>query len=173
MAKAISSFILALFLSLTACSGAKDDNTADDTPSAAQPITMNAPVAGVPWYEQKTLPADFNTVMVEERRFHGADNHQFKKMADAETCGVMESVGLSCDYITRGALAMFLAMNGKDPIPPSAGTNPYCADLPDKAPHNCFTGRPAQNRLIREAILRNKGLFRKGNLEAKDIARWR
>ncbi|HEY0010813.1 MAG TPA: hypothetical protein VGB97_02765 [Candidatus Paceibacterota bacterium] len=130
---------------------------------------------GAPWYDQEKLPTDFNGVMADERRFHGAGDKSFRHMADAQTCAAMRSVGLSCDYITRSALAMFLAMNGKDPVPPSGKTNPYCADNPtDTPPHNCFIGRPAQNKLLREGVRRNARLFRDGNLTAEDVrTKWR
>lgn len=146
--------------------------TVEYEPPRFDPQTYYADRGGPPWYQQETMPQDLRSALADDLRFLGEDNVGYRMHAGGELCEALTLVEVSCDYNSRMTLSIFLAVNGKGMFPASGGTNPYVdASRAEEEgrPSDVYIGRPIQNRMLQEAILRNQHLFRDGNLTAEDV----
>lgn len=126
------------------------------------------------WWDRSDKPSTLKAAIEDYRGFAGADHGGWKMNGPKFLCKEFSSVGLACDYNTRGELVMFLEHNGKVLFPPSGKTNPYCEEEKDRSYGACYIGQPIQNKMLAESIRRNKALFKEGDLTAATVKdRWR
>jgi hypothetical protein len=128
------------------------------------------------WYVQDEKPETLKAALAADKDFLGAGTVGFRMMGDPRVCSALRSVKLPCDYNSRGVLSMFLTVNGKGLFPASSRTNPYCPELntDDTFPDDCYIGRQTQNAMLAAAILKNRKLFRDGDLTAETVrTQWR
>jgi|CXWL01.1.fsa_nt_gi hypothetical protein len=135
------------------------------------PESYYASRGGPPWYEKAQKPLTLKAALADERRFLGEKNVGYSMGGDKEVCAVLKKVEVPCDYNSRGTLSMFLTVNGKGLFPASGGTNPYFnkhEPFEEGLPDDYFIGQPVQNRMLREAVVRNADLFKNG-LTAQEV----
>lgn len=159
-----AAFTLATLLGVAARSYATEENGVPGYPD--------------PWWVAGEAPATlFEAFNLEQAFLTEAAPEQTStgplRYADTETCVAMAKVELPCDYITRLVLAKFLASNGKSLFPPGNKHTPYCTEYSFalKEVGDCMSEveLPEQNRILREAILRNTDLFVHGNLRGETV----
>jgi hypothetical protein len=129
-----------------------------------------------PWYTRGFEPNYLKEVFAADRSFLGADNPAYRIQAGGALCETLRTVGLMCDFITRGGLSNFLTVNSKGLFPAAGKTNPYVLDDDGSiredhtnGPDDVYIGTAVQNRMLVEAIRRNVHLFRDGDLMATDV----
>jgi len=118
--------------------------------------------------------------MQKEKQRLGADNPGYRMEGPKDLCDVMKSSGLGCTYNDRGDLVQYLFAQGVDLFPCEGGSNPYTRDMCGKMDinkkndgfHN-FVGRPIQNKMLKESIVKNRALFRNGDLTAAAASSWK
>jgi hypothetical protein len=119
--------------------------------------------------------SDLKSFMQVERVRMGTDNPGYKMQGQGEVCEALRSVGLGCSYNERYHLIDFLQENGVVLFPCKGGTNPYTKDRCDREPydwHN-YIGQPVQNKMLAQAVRRNRNLFVKGNLTKEQVKKWK
>lgn len=129
-----------------------------------------------PWYMKDPKPATLKAALAESKNFLGADNPGYGMKGDRKMCAVLRTVGLPCDYNTRGTLSLFLTVNGRAIFPVAGGTNPYWTVRRDNDPFpdDAFVGEAKQNAMLADAIKRNRHLFKGGDLTAEAVQNhWR
>lgn len=121
---------------------------------------------------------DLKSQLASDLALRGASNPGYGMMAKGDLCQAMQSVGLGCSYNERGSLIDFLHGNGVVLFPCKGGTNPYTVDRCDDHPYanpdfRNYIGQPVQNKMLIDAINKNRALFKRGNLLASDVKKWK
>lgn len=112
------------------------------------------------WYDIDPLPATLKAALVASKEFHGDRVLVSMKSMPATYCEPFASVKLACDYDTRITLSRFLSVNGKGLFP---------SQHKEERVNDAFIGLPAQNEMLRAAVVRNLKLFKNGDLTAEDV----
>jgi len=142
------------------------------SPASAQVLK---PAGDNPWYMNGERPATLSEALSKEKEYLGEDNPGYTVLAGVSICDAFVEVGLSCDYNTRLTLSNFLTACEKGLFPATARTNPFCSpnDSYVKQFDDCYIGTAQQNLMLLDAIRRNAGLFKNGDLTAEDVrAKW-
>jgi hypothetical protein len=119
---------------------------------------------------------DLKSRLASDLALRGASNPGYRMMADPALCQTMKLVGLGCSYNERYSLIDFLQENGIVLFSCKDGTNPYtvghCGE-PGYQDAGNYIGRPVQNKMLSDAIKKNRALFKGGNLLASDTKKWK
>jgi len=148
-------------------------------------LAVTADLRAKVWYDKgytKPTPTTLKTAIAAEKELLGADNPHWKPAIGApglrEICSVLKAVQLTCDYNTRIVVSHFLALYGKGLFPAAGGTNPYYTgadrakevkDGTDTSPDDAFVGQPVQNKMLADAVRKNRHLFKGGDLTAEAV----
>jgi hypothetical protein len=151
-------------------------------PPVALPITSDTWAKA--WYERgypKPVPTTLKAALAISKE-QSPGNRFWEPVTNApglrEICAALNAINISCDYNTRYEVSQFLAFYGKGLFPAAGGTNPYCTtesrerrvrDGTDNRPDDCFIGRPQQNKMLADAIRKNRALFKNGDISVEAV----
>ncbi len=158
-------FITALsFFILTASTANAQDYNAVAEEAAACRSRIAETGLHAPWNCHDPLPTTLREAIQYQMEYLPADNIGYTTGHDNPACDALVRAGFApCNFNTRGVLAGFLAMYGKDLFPTDYNFGPG---------GTAYYGTAEQNLALIAAIERNAALFSDGDLTAEEVQLW-